>query len=93
MQPQRPIVGEVGLDLRDRAEFARLDRAADQLSAGEQPRAVADHDADAVRLFQPGRTQAVRHGVGDRLLHIDVLAGARGLLCERQVQVVREAPE
>ena len=68
----------------------RIDRGADGAHAGEQARAVADHDAHAMRLFERGNGERVRHRVGDRLLDIDVLAGGRGAARKFEMHLVRQ---
>src|SRR3990172_3926314 len=87
-EPHTAIVGKIGLDLADLAELAGIDRPADRADPCEQPRAMADRDVYAVRALQRRDRERIRHGVGDRLLDIDVLAGARGALRDVEMQLV-----
>ena len=58
--PQAAVVGKIGLDLAELAELAGVDRLPDRTDAGEQPCAMADHDAHAMRAFERRDAKRIR---------------------------------
>src|SRR5262249_16469630 len=68
--------------------FAAVDGGADLPNAGHQARAVADREGYAVPLLKRGHLQTLFQRAGNRLLGVDVLAGASDLDGERQMLLV-----